>query len=44
MRNDPASYLTDECASSGYEQAESPEILWNEDAFRSEIWIPVLKK
>ncbi|MBW5467670.1 AraC family transcriptional regulator, partial [Brevibacillus formosus] len=36
--------------SSGYEQAEGPEILWNENkdtsspAFRSEIWIPVVKK
>lgn len=36
--------------SSGYEQAEGPEILWNESkdvtspTFRSEIWIPVLKK
>lgn len=36
--------------SSGYEQAEGPEILWNEHkdvtspVFRSEIWIPVLKK
>ena len=35
---------------SNYEQAEGPEILWNEDhdttspTFRSEIWIPVLKK
>ncbi|SFD41029.1 transcriptional regulator, AraC family [Lentibacillus persicus] len=33
-----------------YEQTEGPEILWNEDKdttspnFRSEIWIPVLKK
>ncbi|PPA70394.1 AraC family transcriptional regulator [Jeotgalibacillus proteolyticus] len=36
--------------SSGYEQIEGPEILWNADkdtsskAFRSEIWIPVKKK
>jgi AraC family transcriptional regulator len=36
--------------SSSYEQAEGPEILWNESkdvtspTFRSEIWIPVLKK
>ncbi|MBS4535092.1 AraC family transcriptional regulator [Clostridium sp. D2Q-14] len=36
--------------SSNYEIAEGPEILWNEDKdltspnFRSEIWIPVLKK
>jgi AraC family transcriptional regulator len=36
--------------SSNYEQAEGPEILWNENKdvtspkFRSEIWIPVLKK
>lgn len=36
--------------SSGYELAEGPEILWNEHkdvsspAFRSEIWIPVMKK
>lgn len=36
--------------SSNYEQAEGPEILWNEHKdvtspnFRSEIWIPVLKK
>ncbi|MGM0866439.1 MAG: AraC family transcriptional regulator [Bacillota bacterium] len=36
--------------SSSYEQAEGPEMLWNEskdvgsDAFRSEIWIPVRKK
>lgn len=36
--------------SSGYEQAEGPEILWNENkdvaspVFKSEIWIPVLKK
>lgn len=36
--------------SSGYEQVEGPEILWNEHkdtaspAFRSEIWIPVTKK
>lgn len=35
---------------SNYEQKEGPEILWNESkdvnapAFRSEIWIPVLKK
>lgn len=35
--------------SSGYEQAEGPEILWNEnedmnsDTFKSEIWIPVKK-
>ena len=35
---------------SGYEQVQGPEILWNADkdtsspAFRSEIWIPVLKK
>ena len=37
-------------ASSGYEQAAGPEILWNENmdisspTFRSEIWIPVLKR
>ncbi|MFE4704303.1 GyrI-like domain-containing protein [Peribacillus simplex] len=37
-------------ASSNYEQREGPEILWNENkditspTFRSEIWIPVLKK
>ncbi|MPN00921.1 hypothetical protein SDC9_148119 [bioreactor metagenome] len=36
--------------SSNYEQAEGPEILWNADkdvtspTFRSEIWIPVIKK
>jgi Cft2 family RNA processing exonuclease len=36
--------------SSNYEQAEGPEILWNEGkdvtspTFKSEIWIPVLKK
>lgn len=36
--------------SSGYELAEGPEILWNEQKdtsvpnFKSEIWIPVLKK
>jgi AraC family transcriptional regulator len=36
--------------SSNYEQARGPEILWNEHkdtsspTFRSEIWIPVLKK
>ncbi|HYE83535.1 MAG TPA: AraC family transcriptional regulator [Clostridia bacterium] len=36
--------------SSGYEQTEGPEILWNEHkdvtspTFRSEIWIPVLKR
>ncbi|MFD9625488.1 AraC family transcriptional regulator [Peribacillus muralis] len=36
--------------SSNYEQREGPEILWNEKkdvtspTFRSEIWIPVLKK
>ncbi|WP_088068732.1 AraC family transcriptional regulator [Gottfriedia luciferensis] len=36
--------------SSNYEQLEGPEILWNEQkdltspAFKSEIWIPVLKK
>nr|WP_263326830.1 AraC family transcriptional regulator [Neobacillus sp. Marseille-Q6967] len=36
--------------SSRYEQVEGPEILWNENkdltsqTFRSEIWIPVLKK
>ncbi|CAH0277221.1 Transposon Tn10 TetD protein [Peribacillus sp. Bi96] len=36
--------------SSNYEQIEGPEILWNEKkdvtspTFRSEIWIPVLKK
>ncbi len=36
--------------SSNYEAAEGPEILWNENKdvtspkFRSEIWIPVLKK
>jgi AraC family transcriptional regulator len=36
--------------SSAYEQIEGPEILWNESTnfssptFRSEIWIPVLKK
>lgn len=36
--------------SSNYEQAEGPEILWNEHkdvtspVFKSEIWIPVLKK
>ncbi|HHT7188108.1 TPA: GyrI-like domain-containing protein [Bacillus cereus] len=36
--------------SSNYELAEGPEILWNEQKdvsspnFRSEIWIPVLKK
>lgn len=36
--------------SSNYEQMEGPEILWNEKkdvtspTFRSEIWIPVLKK
>lgn len=36
--------------SSNYELAEGPEILWNENkditspTFRSEIWIPVLKK
>jgi AraC family transcriptional regulator len=35
--------------SSGYEQVEGPEILWNADkdttspTFRSEIWIPVKK-
>jgi AraC family transcriptional regulator len=36
--------------SSSYEQSEGPEILWNEQkdttspTFKSEIWIPVLKK
>lgn len=36
--------------SSNYEQVEGPEILWNEHknvtspTFKSEIWIPVLKK
>ena len=36
--------------SSNYELAEGPEILWNEQKdisspnFKSEIWIPVLKK
>lgn len=36
--------------SSSYEQAEGPEILWNENKdvtspkFKSEIWIPVLKR
>ncbi|WP_053376294.1 AraC family transcriptional regulator [Paenibacillus sp. FJAT-27812] len=36
--------------STNYEQAEGPEILWNEHkdvsspVFRSEIWIPILKK
>ncbi|MDQ0857767.1 AraC family transcriptional regulator [Bacillus sp. V2I10] len=36
--------------SSNYEQLEGPEILWNENkdtsspAFKSEIWIPILKK
>ena len=36
--------------SSNYEQAEGPEILWNENkdvsspTFRSEIWIPVIKR
>ncbi|MCM3653315.1 GyrI-like domain-containing protein [Metabacillus litoralis] len=36
--------------SSGYEQIEGPEILWNEHkdvtspTFKSEIWIPILKK
>ncbi|WP_242771054.1 AraC family transcriptional regulator [Brevibacillus parabrevis] len=36
--------------SSGYELAEGPELLWNADkdttspTFRSEIWIPVVKK
>ena len=36
--------------SSNYEQAEGPEILWNENKdvtspnFKSEIWIPVMKK
>jgi AraC family transcriptional regulator len=36
--------------SSNYEQIEGPEILWNENkdvtspTFRSEIWIPVMKK
>jgi AraC family transcriptional regulator len=36
--------------SSNYELAEGPEILWNESKevsspnFRSEIWVPVLKK
>jgi AraC family transcriptional regulator len=36
--------------SSNYEQAEGPEILWNESkdttspTFKSEIWIPVKKK
>lgn len=36
--------------SSNYEQIEGPEILWNEDkdvtapSFKSEIWIPILKK
>jgi AraC family transcriptional regulator len=36
--------------SSGYEQAQGPEILWNEQKdttvpdFRSQIWIPVVKK
>jgi AraC family transcriptional regulator len=36
--------------SSNYEQAQGPEILWNENkdmtspTFRSEIWIPVMKK
>lgn len=35
---------------SGYEQAEGPELLWNESkemtspTFRSEIWIPVVNK
>lgn len=36
--------------SSGYEQVQGPEILWNADkdttspTFRSEIWVPVLKR
>lgn len=36
--------------SSNYEQKEGPEILWNEDknvtssTFKSEIWIPILKR
>ena len=36
--------------SAGYEQAQGPEILWNENkdtsspVFKSEIWIPVIKK
>ncbi|MCP1358638.1 AraC family transcriptional regulator [Aneurinibacillus migulanus] len=36
--------------SSNYEQTEGPEVLWNEDkdvtspTFKSEIWIPILKK
>ncbi|KIN81904.1 GyrI-like domain-containing protein, partial [Clostridium botulinum] len=36
--------------SSNYEQAKGPEILWNENKdvtspnFKSEIWIPVIKK
>ena len=36
--------------SSNYEQAEGPEILWNADkdvtspSFKSEIWIPIIKK
>lgn len=36
--------------SSNYEQREGPEILWNENkditspTFRSEIWVPVMKK
>ena len=36
--------------SSNYEQVEGPEILWNESkdvtssSFKSEIWIPVLKR
>jgi AraC family transcriptional regulator len=36
--------------SANYEQLEGPEILWNENkdtsskAFKSEIWIPILKK
>lgn len=36
--------------SSNYEQVEGPEILWNESkdvtspTFKSEIWIPVMKK
>ena len=36
--------------SSNYEQKQGPEILWNENkdvtslTFKSEIWIPVIKK
>lgn len=36
--------------SANYEQTEGPEILWNADkditspTFRSEIWIPIIKK